>query len=103
MKLALTLALFIGAARGFSPSSVQQSIAKQTSLQAATGLPPGGYGARRDDGRVRKVSKSERNRMADVMIDPDYTLTIAMASLCPLIIWYHPGTFLSGDPSLHDA
>lgn len=32
----------------------------------------------------------ERLTMPDVMIDPDYFLTVGVALLCPLIIWYHP-------------
>jgi hypothetical protein len=32
----------------------------------------------------------ERLTMPNVMIEPDYFLTIGVALLCPLIIWYHP-------------
>ena len=38
----------------------------------------------------RKVSPAAVARMKDVVIDPDYRLTIWFASLCPLILWYHP-------------
>jgi hypothetical protein len=46
----------------------------------------------------RKLSMAQIRKMGDVMIDPDYFLTWAVALLCPLIIWYHP-TFGEG-PSL---
>lgn len=96
MKLSYSLPLTISlvalwTTSAFSPSSVQQ-LASPTALGAATGLPPKGYSGSRKDSRIRRVSKAERSRMGDVMIDPDYTLTIAMAALCPLIIWYHPCT-----------
>ncbi len=39
---------------------------------------------------ARKVSPFQRTMMADVMIEPNYFLTWAVAALCPLIIWYHP-------------
>lgn len=39
---------------------------------------------------ARKVTPFQRAMMADVMIDPNYFLTWAVAALCPLIIWYHP-------------
>jgi len=38
----------------------------------------------------RKVSWMERQAMKDAVIDPDYTLTIGLAALAPLIFWYHP-------------
>lgn len=38
--------------------------------------------------------------MKDVVLDPDYTLTWAMALLGGLIIWYHPSYALDGGPSL---
>ena len=36
------------------------------------------------------LSKRERAALPDVMLDPDYMLTLGVALLCPLIIWYHP-------------
>lgn len=39
---------------------------------------------------VRKVSKQERERIPDVMIDANYFLTWGVALLGPLIWWYHP-------------
>jgi hypothetical protein len=36
------------------------------------------------------VSKSDRSKMDDVMLDPNYFLTFAVAALGPLIMWYHP-------------
>lgn len=41
----------------------------------------------------KKVSWLARQAMPDVMIDPSYFLTWAVAALCPLIIWYHPCEF----------
>jgi hypothetical protein len=38
----------------------------------------------------KQVSKLERMTMKDVMIDPNYYLTYAVALLGPLIMWYHP-------------
>lgn len=43
----------------------------------------------------RKVSRAEVARMKDVVLDPDYRLTIWFASLCPLILWYHPCKWLN--------
>lgn len=40
------------------------------------------------------VSQRERNAMKDRVIDPDYWLAISVAALCPLILWYHPCTFV---------
>jgi hypothetical protein len=39
---------------------------------------------------VRNLSWLEKQTMKDVMIEPDYLLSIAIALLGPLIIWYHP-------------
>jgi len=38
----------------------------------------------------RKVTPAQRAKMADVMIDPNYFITFAVAALGPLIMWYHP-------------
>jgi hypothetical protein len=64
---------------------------------AASGI--GSSGERQSYGRRstasvadKKVSSWQRASMEDVVIDPDYTLAIMVAALCPLIIWYHPCT-----------
>ena len=43
---------------------------------------------------VKKVTKAQRQRMADTVIDPDFSLTWAMLALGPLIAWYHPGALI---------
>jgi hypothetical protein len=61
---------------------------------AASGIGSSGDYGRRSTASVadKKISSWQRASMKDVVIDPDYTLTIMMAALCPLIIWYHPCT-----------
>jgi len=49
---------------------------------------------------VNKVSKRERARMADRIIDPDFTLALGTFLLGPLIAWYHPSYMADGSPSL---
>jgi hypothetical protein len=44
---------------------------------------------------TKVVTQRERNTMKDVVIDPDYWMAISVAALCPLILWYHPCTFVS--------
>lgn len=39
---------------------------------------------------ARKVTAAQRAKMEDVMIEPNYFLTWAVAALGPLIMWYHP-------------
>lgn len=39
---------------------------------------------------VNKVSKAQRAKIADRIIDPDYTLALGVFLLGPLIAWYHP-------------
>jgi hypothetical protein len=42
---------------------------------------------------VNKVSKAQRARIADRIIDPDFTLALGTFMLGPLIAWYHPCKF----------
>jgi hypothetical protein len=42
---------------------------------------------------TKQLSKWERMTMEDVMVDPNYYLTYAVALLGPLIMWYHPCTY----------
>lgn len=88
MKLLLLLAFFTATVVGFSPSSMATRRGVVSRLHAASGLPQTKFGST-EPVADRPVSKMERNRMKDRMIDPDYTLTIGTAALCPLIIWYH--------------
>mmetsp|Transcript_24234 Transcript_24234/g.67534 ORF Transcript_24234/g.67534 Transcript_24234/m.67534 type:complete len:260 (-) Transcript_24234:259-1038(-) len=46
------------------------------------------------------VPAVQRWMKEDVMIDPSYTLTMAVAALGPLIMWYHPSYALDGSPSM---
>ena len=89
MMKGLLLLLFAVGAAGFSPSTVAR---KQTplQLQAATGVPGTPRLESTKPVAVRPVSKFERMRMKNVMLDPDYTLTWSVAALCPLILFYHP-------------
>jgi len=48
----------------------------------------------------RKVTKFERMMMQDVVIPPNYFLSVAVALLGPLIMWYHPSYMADGSPSL---
>lgn len=48
----------------------------------------------------KNVSMLQRMAMQDVMVEPNYFLTWAVALLCPLIIWYHPSYATDGSPSL---
>mmetsp|Transcript_17557 Transcript_17557/g.26023 ORF Transcript_17557/g.26023 Transcript_17557/m.26023 type:complete len:254 (-) Transcript_17557:321-1082(-) len=49
---------------------------------------------------VRPVSWIEKQTKEDVMIEPDYYLSWAMAALGFLIMWYHPSYDPAGGPSL---
>ena len=106
MKLTLLLS-FAAAARGFSPM-VAATRPSATALKVA--FPRGQQDGWSDKPAFKrtstapepskKVTAAERRRMADRMIDPDYFLTVAVALLCPLIIWYHPSDAADGSPSI---
>ncbi|CAB9504519.1 Protein of unknown function (DUF3119) [Seminavis robusta] len=49
---------------------------------------------------VNEVSKAERSKMADRVIDPDYSLAVQVLLLAPLIAWYHPSYMADGSPSI---
>jgi hypothetical protein len=106
MKLLVVSTLAI-AVIGFSPSQMQ-SRRQATALHMAVTSFPGPEndwtnkpiprkGERTTQPMAdRKVSWLEKQAIGDVMIDPDYFLTVAVALLCPLIIWYHPSYAESG-------
>lgn len=99
MKLVLsTLALACATVSAFVPSSTQFVSTKLSASTTGGNFRPNdwtGYPAdteRKSSTPVpaRKVSKSDRAKMDDVMLDPNYFLTFAVAALGPLIMWYHP-------------
>jgi hypothetical protein len=49
---------------------------------------------------VNQVSKAERAKMEDRIIDPDFTLALGTFLLAPLIMWYHPTYMADGSLSL---
>jgi hypothetical protein len=106
MRFALSFLALLGASSAFVPSTPFLKV-HQTTLSAASSLQPGktkpkpGYEKMSTKPVAdRKVSKAERNRMKDVMIDPSYSLAVALAALGPLIIWYHPSYFEDGSMSV---
>lgn len=89
----------LSGATAFSPAFTTIR-AEKTVLFAASSLPP----KPSDDGwtgrsaykpksttpvATKKVSWLERQTMSNVIIEPSYFLTWAMALLGPLIMWYH--------------
>lgn len=106
MKLALafSLATMAGA---FSPSPMSTKTTSTALKAALTGKPhndwsdkPGYTPVSTTPVASNVVTKAQRERMADVMIDPDYYLTVGTALLCPLIIWYHPSYDPEGGMSM---
>lgn len=110
MKIVLVLVAAATAASAFTPiTNKKVSIASRTLHLSASSMEPNkksrdgwtgkpGYVAKSMEPVADKnVSKLQRMTMKDVMIDPNYFLTWAVALLCPLIIWYHPS---DGSPSL---
>jgi hypothetical protein len=97
-SLAAALLLLVAPLNAFSPSGM--AVKRSTAMHAATGMdgPLKMIGQKQD---TRKVTQAERNKMEDVMIEPDYKLAGSMAALCPLIIAYHPSKFvlLPGPPN----
>lgn len=86
----------------FSPNRIASPT---TQLAVSNSLLPNGDPyekaiPRKGDYQTKPVAKytpswMERVTMPNVMIEPDYFLTVGVALLCPLIIWYHPCTFTS--------
>jgi hypothetical protein len=101
VKIVFILSLSLAAVSGFSPSTMEART-RQTSLHmvaSSTGPSNLNDGWTGKPGYVRKstpsiadkkISKVERMAKSDVMVDPNYFLSWAVALLCPLIIWYHP-------------
>ncbi|KAL7574932.1 hypothetical protein ACA910_010758 [Epithemia clementina (nom. ined.)] len=107
MKLTLVVALtFAFLADGFSPSTMKGRVS--SSIDSAFPERPTDGWSDKPAYKPRstipvaknKVGWIQRQMMDDVMIDPDYFLTVATALLCPLIIWYHPSYAADGSPSL---
>lgn len=97
----LLLAILSGTVLSFAPSTIIKTKPSLVTLFAATSIPPGGKRDGFSDKPIyerksttpiadRKVSWIEKNMMEDVMLEPDYFLTWALALLGGLIIWYHP-------------
>jgi len=101
----VTLALLSSTVSAFVPSTFVASSPTTTTDKGLSASTTGGN-FRKDDwtgyptgmerkstkpvAASKKVSNFARSRMDDVMIDPNYFLTLAVAALGPLIIWYHP-------------
>ena len=100
MKFAVILPLILACnVDAFSSSSLsRRTTSTPTQLFAASQLPmpkrsPTANPAIRDASPSvpsKVVTQRERNMMKDVVIDPDYWLSLNVALLCPLILWYHP-------------
>jgi len=101
--------LFASAASGFSPVAVV--VPKTTTARTGLNMVAGNLNPKKNPldswsdkpihdhsestplERKKNVSWIERRTMSDVIIDPDYSLALGVALLCPLIIWYHPSEF----------
>ena len=102
MKLTIILPIVLACnVDAFSSSSVlRRTTSTQTQIFAASHLPM----SKRSSAPIAVanpvsrtvVTQRERNKMKDVAIDPDYWLSINVALLCPLILWYHPCKFFEG-------
>ncbi|GKY94115.1 hypothetical protein MPSEU_000377700 [Mayamaea pseudoterrestris] len=111
MKIAL-LPFCLAAASAFSAHPVATTRSSRTdALRAASSLRPDGKKSEFDKplhkvastvpvASPKALSERERAKLPDVMLDADYILTIGVAALCPLIIWYHPSYDPAGGPSL---
>ena len=102
MKLTIVLPLLVAChVDAFSSSSLSMSRTKSSQLYAASQLPmpkrsPTANPSIRDASKsvpTKVVTQRERNMMKDVVIDPDYWLSLNVALLCPLILAYHPCKF----------
>ena len=92
MKLLLPLACLLATSQGFI---VPNSSRAKTEVKVAS-PPMGGEGYNKKARAstvptpVNQVSKAERAKIADRIIDPDYRLALGTFLLGPLIAWYHP-------------
>lgn len=86
------LLLCVGSALAFAPAPTvkSSSVLKMSSISIKPdgSIPP--HKRSTIPKPVREVNWMEKATMKDVVLDPDYTLTWAMALLGGLIIWYHP-------------
>jgi hypothetical protein len=101
MKLLLLAAAAIASSSAFAPLQPATRQQKAFQLEAASSLRPEGKRNDWDKPGYKKesttpvpspnaLSKQELASMPEVMLDADYFLTIGVALLGPLIIWYHP-------------
>jgi hypothetical protein len=100
MKFTIILPLILACnVDAFSATSMRRrATSVQTQLFAASQLPmpkrsPTANPVIRDVSPSvpsKVVTQRERNMMKDVVIDPDYWLSLNVALLCPLILAYHP-------------
>jgi len=116
MKLIFFLSLAVASTTGFAPVQLQTrgtaSVTSSTVQMAASSFRDP---AERKDAWVnkpaytprsttpvadKKVNWIQRQTMENVMIEPNFYLTWAVALLGPLIIWYHPSYAADGSPSL---
>jgi hypothetical protein len=111
MKIATILPLIIACnVNAFSLSSMRRTSAP-TQLFAASQLPmpkrsPTANPVIRDASPSvpsKVVTQRERNMMKDVVIDPDYWLSLNVALLCPLILAYHPCKCLEAFAFVHTS
>jgi hypothetical protein len=101
MKFTVILSLILACNVDAFTSSSMSRRATQSQLFAASQLPmpkrsPTANPVIRDASPSvpsKVVTQRERNMMKDVVIDPDYWLSLNVALLCPLILWYHPCKF----------
>lgn len=115
MKLSssVILMLTLGVSSGFVPGT--SNIKKLTSLNVATSR--GQYGKWDDWSEKPVVPKKQsptesvvspnaktgffaKQRIDDVVVEPDFFFTWSLALLGPLIMWYHPSYAADGTPSL---
>jgi hypothetical protein len=108
MKLALFVSLTVSSTMGFTPIVTKTNLVVPAATtfdalrMSASSIEPdkkSNDGWTGKPGYVRKsmepvadkkISKLQRMTLQDVMIEPNYFLTYAVALLGPLIIWYHP-------------
>lgn len=98
MKVVLLLSLCTAASAFVTAPSRPLTLVSSSALNAAS--TPDGLNGWSEKPRyvaesttpvaARKVSKSERMRMKDVVIPPNFFLSWAVLLLGPLIMWYHP-------------
>jgi hypothetical protein len=112
-RLVLLVTLTTTTCTGFTPCAIRTNIATDLRMAASSFDPKPNDGWTGKSGYVKKsskptpstkqVSKWERMTMQDVMIDPNYYLTYAVALLGPLIMWYHPCKYFASFTGVSDG